>query len=69
MRKAETKRRPNLGNVGTHFATRELGAGLLVIGAAGVLEYAKVFGDGGSTLQLVLGLLLAALGLWILVRA
>ena len=36
---------------------------------AGVLEYANVFGDGGSTVQLVLGIVLAVVGLWVLIRA
>lgn len=57
-----------MANEATGFAVRKVGAGLLVIGGAGVLEYAKVFGDGGSTLQLVLGIVLTVLGLWILVR-
>lgn len=56
-------------NVAAPYAKREIGMLLLVIGGAAVLEYAKVFGDGGSTLQLILGVVLTPLGLWILIRA
>ncbi|HYP23536.1 MAG TPA: hypothetical protein VEV43_08180 [Actinomycetota bacterium] len=50
------------------YAKREVGAGLLVIGVAGVLEYAEVFGDGGSAFQLIAGIVFAIVGFVILVR-
>lgn len=48
---------------------RRFGAGLFVIGGAGVLEWAKVFGDGGSLLQLAAGLAAVGLGGWIMARS
>lgn len=45
---------------------RKVGAGLAVIGGAGILEWAKVFGDGGSLMQLILSIIFLPLGLWIL---
>lgn len=33
----------------------EFGSGVSVIGGAAVLEWARVFGDGGPILQLILG--------------
>lgn len=34
-----------------------------------MLEYARVFGDGGSTLLLVFGVIGAVVGLWVLMRS
>ncbi len=53
---------------GQRLAARKLSAGLLVIGGAGVLEWAEVFGDGGSIVQLILGIVLFAAGVWSTVR-
>ena len=48
---------------------RRFGAGVFVIGAAGVLEWAEVFGDGGSLLQLIVGVIGLVAGIWIMRRA
>lgn len=48
---------------------RRFGAGVFVIGGAGVLEWAKVFGDGGSLLQLAAGLAGVGLGGWFMARS
>ena len=48
---------------------RRFGSGLFVIGGAGILEWAKVFGDGGSLVQLAAGLAGVGLGALIMARS
>ena len=47
----------------TRYGFREAVAGLLVVGGAGILEYFKVFGDGGPTSQIIWSSIVLAAGI------
>ena len=56
-------------NVAAPYVKGKLGVLMLGLGGSAVLEYAAVFGDGGPLWQLIFGLVVTPMGIWVLVRS